>query len=59
MDLKNLPDISFANKDVETILNDNISEYEKAYYAQTGQQITLYHGDKIRIFLYGQAIKEL
>lgn len=58
MDLKNLPDISFAQKDIETILNSMIIEYEQAYYQQTGQQMTLYPGDKIRIFLYSQALRE-
>lgn len=58
MDLNSLPDVSFAQKDIETILNDMILQYELAYYQQTGKQITLYPGDKVRIFLYSQALKE-
>ncbi|WP_297429329.1 baseplate J/gp47 family protein [Clostridium sp.] len=58
MNLTNLPDVTFAQKDVETILNDMITGYENAYYEQTGEQITLYPGDKIRIFLYTQALRE-
>lgn len=58
MDLNNLPDVEFALKDIDSILNDMISGFEQAYFNQTGQQITLYPGDKIRIFLYTQALRE-
>lgn len=58
MDLKNLPDVEFAQKDIDSILSDMINGYQQAYYAQTGEQITLYPGDKIRIFLYSQALRE-
>lgn len=58
MDLSKLPDITFAEKDVEIILNDMINGYENAHYEQTGEQITLYPGDKRRIFLYSQALRE-
>lgn len=58
MNLNDLPDVSFAQKDVDSILNDMISNYQDAYFQQTGQQITLYPGDKIRIFLYSQALRE-
>jgi len=46
MDLTNLPDVTFAQKDIETILNDMITGYENAYYEETGEKITLYPGDK-------------
>lgn len=58
MDLSNLPDVEFATKDVNSILNDMISGYENAYLQQTGESITLYPGDKIRIWLYSQALRE-
>ncbi len=58
MDLNSLPDVTFAQKDVETILNDMITGYENAYYEKTGEEITLYSGDPIRIFLYSQALRE-
>lgn len=59
IDLKTLPDIQFAEKDPETILNEMISGYEKAYYEQTEENKKLYPGDPIRIFLYSQALKEI
>lgn len=58
MNLDDLPDVEFAQKDIETILNDMISDFEEAYLQQTGEEITLYPGDKIRIFLYSQALRE-
>lgn len=58
LDLNNLPDVEFASKDINTILNDMISGYETAYLAQTGQSKTLYSGDPIRIWLYSQALRE-
>lgn len=58
MDLSNLPDVTFVTKDVDTILSEMINNYQDAYYKQTGNQITLYPGDEIRIFLYSQALRE-
>lgn len=58
MNLNNLPDIEFASKDVESILNNMISGYEEAYFKQTGEVKKLYPGDPIRIFLYSQALRE-
>ena len=58
MNIATLPDVSFAQKDITVILTEMISAYEQAYYNQTGQQITLYPGDPIRIFIYSQALRE-
>jgi len=58
LNLKNLPDVEFANKDIEDILSDTISSYEKAYFEQNGTVKKLYPGDPIRIFLYSQALRE-
>lgn len=58
MDLNNLPDVTFAQKDVQTILSSMINGYEESYFEQTGEKITLAAGNKIRIFLYSQALKE-
>lgn len=58
VNLNNLPDVEFASKDIETILNDLISGYESAYFKQTGEEKKLYPGDPIRIFLYSQALRE-
>jgi len=59
LNLSDLPDIQFAEKDPETILNEMITGYENAYFVQTGVQKTLYPGDPIRIWLYTQALREL
>ncbi|PKL00074.1 MAG: hypothetical protein CVV56_08140 [Tenericutes bacterium HGW-Tenericutes-1] len=53
----NVPDISFVNKDVETLLSEMISEYEQAYLQQTGETKTLAQGDPVRIFIYSQALR--
>lgn len=58
MDLNNLPDVQFASKDINEILNDMILGFELAHYQQTGEKMTLYPGDKRRIFLYSQALRE-
>ncbi|OPJ63677.1 baseplate assembly protein [Clostridium chromiireducens] len=58
MNLASLPDVNFAQKDITAILNEMITGYENAYFEQTGEKITLYPGDKIRIFLYSQALRE-
>lgn len=54
---KNLPDINFVDKDIETLLRDMISEYEQAYYDATGENKTLAEGDPIRIWIYAQALR--
>lgn len=56
--LNDLPEVSFAGKDINQILNDMISGYEQAYYESTGVKKKLYPGDPIRIFLYSQALRE-
>lgn len=55
--LKNLPDISFIETDVEKLLAEMINEYEQAYLDENGETIKLYPGNKIRIFIYTQALK--
>lgn len=59
MRLKDLPDIDFIEVNPEKILNDIIEDYEKAYFEDTGEMKKLYPGDKIRIFLYTQALREV
>lgn len=56
--LSDLPEVSFAEKDINKILNDMISGYEQAYFQQTGSRKKLYPGDPIRIWLYSQALRE-
>ncbi|MDR3353940.1 MAG: baseplate J/gp47 family protein [Synergistaceae bacterium] len=51
MNLYGLPDISFAEKDPETIKTNIISGYEEVYREATGERITLYPGDPRRLFL--------
>lgn len=58
MSIENLPEVTFADKSIETILNEAISGYEQAYFEQTGENIKLYPGDPIRIFLYSVALRE-
>lgn len=58
MNLSTLPDVTFVPSDINTILKNMINDYEQAYFEQTGENITLYPGDKIRIFLYTQALRE-
>ncbi|SFP11554.1 baseplate assembly protein [Salibacterium halotolerans] len=58
-ELSNLPEISFADTDVNEMLNSMVSDYEQAYYESTGERKKLYAGDPIRIFLYTQALREL
>lgn len=55
--LKNLPDISFVDKNVEDMLAESILEYEQAYFDENGEVIKLYPGNKIRIFIYTQILK--
>ncbi|MFT5871103.1 MAG: hypothetical protein ACI8WT_000001, partial [Clostridium sp.] len=56
--LNNLPEINFANKDVETMLSDAISEFEQAHFEATGINITLAQADPRRIFLYTQVLRQ-
>jgi phage-related baseplate assembly protein len=58
MNLSALPDVTFAQSDIDTILKNMINDFEQAHYEQTGEKITLYPGDKRRIFLYTQALRE-
>lgn len=50
--LKNVPDVTFCNDDIETLLNALITAYESAYKELTGEVKKIYPGDKERIFLY-------
>lgn len=59
MNLNNLPDVQFADKDINQILNEMVAQYEQIYFEQTGQRKKLYPGDPLRIFLYAQALREL
>lgn len=59
IELKDLPDVSFVETDINKILSDMIAGYEAAYFEQTGEVKKLYPGDPIRIFLYSQALREL
>lgn len=56
--LSDLPEVSFAEKDIEKILNEMISGYEQAYFEQYGVRKILYPGDPIRVWLYSQALRE-
>ncbi|AKL95024.1 phage baseplate J family protein [Clostridium aceticum] len=58
IDLNNLPEVEFAQKDIKAILADTIAGYEEAYFQQHGKKKKLYPGDPIRIFLYTQALRE-
>lgn len=58
ININDLPEVSFAEKDINKILNDMISRYEEAYFQSTGERKKLYPGDPIRIFLYSQALRE-
>jgi phage-related baseplate assembly protein len=58
MNLSALPDVTFAQSDIDTILKNMINDFEQSHYEQTGEKITLYPGDKRRIFLYTQALRE-
>jgi phage-related baseplate assembly protein len=57
--LNDLPEVSFAEKDINKIISDMISEYEKAHFESTGKIKKLYPGDPIRIWIYTQALREL
>ncbi len=55
--LKNLPDVNFVDKDVDTLLANMIAEYQNAYQISTGKSKTLAPGDPIRIWIYSQALR--
>lgn len=55
--LNNLPDVNFIDKDINTLLNNMITEYEKALFEQTGVKKKLYPGDPVRIWIYSQALR--
>ncbi|MBP2655017.1 MAG: phage baseplate family protein [Firmicutes bacterium] len=56
-DLENLPDIDFVEKDVDTLLEAMVTEYESAYEESTGESKTLADGDPVRIWIYSQALR--
>ncbi len=56
-ELNNLTDIDFVDTDVDTLLADLISDYEKEYLVETGESKTLSQGDPIRILLYANAAR--
>jgi len=53
-----LPEVTFVEADINTILTDMIKEYEDAYFESTGERKKLRPGDPVRIFLYTQALRE-
>ena len=55
--LENLPDIDFVEKDVDTLLEAMVTEYESAYESSTGESKTLADGDPVRIWIYSQALR--
>ena len=55
--LNNLTDIDFVDTDVDTLLAELISDYEKEYLVETGESKTLSQGDPIRILLYANAAR--
>ena len=55
--LENLPDIDFVEKDVDTLLEAMVTEYESAYETSTGESKTLADGDPVRIWIYSQALR--
>ena len=55
--LNNLTDIDFVDTDVDTLLAELISDYEKEYLIETGESKTLSKGDPIRILLYANAAR--
>lgn len=58
MKISSLPEINFITESLEDILTRNISEYEEAYYQETGERITLYPGNKMRIYIYSKSLRE-
>lgn len=57
--LSDLPEISFAQKDPEVVINEKIQAFEQAYFEETGIRKILRPGDPIRIFLTTEALKEI
>lgn len=54
---RNLPDVEFVNRDIETILAKMIADYEQAYFDANGERKVLAKGDPVRIWIYSQALK--
>lgn len=52
-----LADVSFAPKDVQTLLDEMVADYERAYLEGTGKRITLPAVSETRIQLYTQALR--
>lgn len=59
MKLSDLPDFDFVEVNPEQIINEIMEDYQRAYFEDTGEVKKLYPGDKIRIFLYTQALREI
>ncbi|GEN83637.1 hypothetical protein SLU01_19490 [Sporosarcina luteola] len=59
MKLSELPDFDFVEINPEQIINEIVEDYQRAYFEDTGEVKKLYPGDKIRIFLYTQALREI
>lgn len=57
MSLENLPEINFIDVNIEKLLNSMVKEYQEAYYAETGNKIELQDGDKVKIWIYSQALR--
>ena len=53
-----LPEIPGISADPQEILSRMLSQYESAYFEQTGSPITLATGDPIRIWLYTIALQQ-
>lgn len=59
MKLSDLPDFDFVEVNPEKVINEIIEDYQKAYFEDTGEVKKLYPGDRIRIFLMTQAMREI
>lgn len=59
MNLNDMPDLDFIEVNPEKVLNEILEDYQKAYFEDTGEIKKLYPGEKIRIFLYTQALREI
>lgn len=59
MKLSDLPEIDFVEVNPEKIINEIMEDYQKAYFEETGKTKKLYPGDRIRLFLYTQALREI
>lgn len=58
MNINNLPEINFIEDSLEDIITRNIKEFEEAYLSDTGKALTLYPGDKLRIYIYSKSLRE-